>query len=598
MLSIISSRRPIRNFIVYDLEWIPGTLELRLIGVYDENKGYRTYRTIEDFLNYELTSDNRGKWFYAHAGGLADIQFVFESFCRYRNYKVNAYFSGSSAIIVNVTQGKNAWHFVDSYWLLRDKLKNIGEWIGLKKGGVDDKDDPDEIGISDKEYDRRIEIKKEWFRSVSLEILYDYNETDCIILYKAIDAFQQAIRELGGQLQMTLASSAMNLFRRRYLKGNIDTSEGINQMARKSYFASRVEVITRDVNDSLYYDINSSFPFSMTTSCPGAFIKCSNKLPDKKEILHISEVEIEVPSRFISPTPFRFNKRIFFPSGKWRQWLTNVDIDLLQKEGGKILKVFESYWFESFNDLANYSIDLYQKKAKSNSQFERTVYKLLLNSLYGKFAENPIKKSVSIDPDDTSNKIMLMPGVWLEEKKIPIPHVHVPISSHITAMSRQLLYEHMINCKDVHYCDTDGFSTTENLSTGNNIGDLKLEKKISKGYFILPKLYRIEGEVEDKDGLWKKLDYIKAKGFSRMSAERFLKLLEGQTISYERMSRLRENLRNGIIKPKEEEYIKRIKLMDINSINFNPKKHIIPKRFTYPDGYTRPWDIDELMKLL
>lgn len=597
MLSLITSKRPIRNFLVYDLEWIPGTLEIRLIGVYDGDR-YRTYRTIEDFLNYELSSANRGKWFYAHAGGLADVQFVFEKFCQYRNYKVSAAFSGSSAIIVNVIQGKNAWHFVDSYWLLRDKLKNIGKWIGLEKGGVDDKDDPDEPGICEDEYARRIELKREWFRSVSLDILYDYNETDCIILYRAISAFQEAIRELGGQLQMTLASSSMNLFRRKYLQKNIDTSDSINDIARKSYFASRVEVFSKHVEKALYYDINSSFPFSMTTPCPGNFVKSSHTIPDDGRYLYISDVEIEIPDKYITTVPFKFNKRVFFPTGVWRTWLTNVDIELLQKEGGKIIKCHMSYLFEPFTDLAEYSRDIYEKKKNATSEFERTVYKLLLNALYGKFAENPIKTSVQIDPESTDGKFMLMPGVWLEEKTVALSHVHVPISSHITAVSRRLLYEHMSTCSEFHYCDTDGFSSTENLETGNEIGSLKLEKKIDKGYFVMPKIYRIEGEALNKEGLWKKIDYIKAKGFSRMSVERFLKLLEGKEIDLNRMIRIRENLRAGIITPREVELTKKINFKNINSMDFNPSKHVIPKRYNYPDDNTRPWHMDELLRIL
>jgi hypothetical protein len=75
----ISARGNRRRFATYDLEWVPGSdpdrakaagfvpLALRLVGVYD-GKSYRHYTSISDFLNSELTPENSGMWYYAHAG--------------------------------------------------------------------------------------------------------------------------------------------------------------------------------------------------------------------------------------------------------------------------------------------------------------------------------------------------------------------------------------------------------------------------------------------------------------------------------------------------------------------------------------------------
>lgn len=580
------------------MEWIPGTLEIRLIGVYDGYR-YRAYRDIETFLDCELTSANQGKWFYAHAGGLADIQFIFEKFCRDKDYQVEASFSGSSAIIVHVRRGHKVWHFVDSYWTFRDKLKNIARFIGMEKGNSEEADDPDEQGISEEEFIRRVEKKREWFRSVSIDLLRSYNEMDCIILWKALHQFQCSILEMGGQLQMTIASTSMHLFRRKYLHRNVETSKNVNSVARNAYFASRVEVFQTAVKDALYYDINSSFPFSMTTPCPGNFLGVTRgKFPKNPKRLYISDVEVEVPDIHCSTLPMRFKGRVFFPTGKWRGWFNNIDIDLLERLGGRIHKIHETYVFDSFDDLAMYSTDIYEKKKNARDDFEKIVYKYLLNNLYGKFAECEIKQKLIIDPDCTSNKYMIMPGVWLEETKVDLPHVHVPISAHITSMSRRILYEFMAATEEFHYCDTDGFSTTGTLVTGKELGDLKLEKIIDNGYFIMPKLYMIDGLCIGGKDEWKDMEYVKAKGFSRITAERFMRLLEGDSISYERMSRLRENIRRGTAKPTESTILKRIRIKNLHDTGFNPARHVIPKRFTYPDGHTRPWHVQELQNIL
>lgn len=64
-----------RKIIAYDLEWWPGSLELRMVGVHDGFE-FRWYRTTLEFLLNELRPETDGAWYFAHAGGLADFQFL------------------------------------------------------------------------------------------------------------------------------------------------------------------------------------------------------------------------------------------------------------------------------------------------------------------------------------------------------------------------------------------------------------------------------------------------------------------------------------------------------------------------------------------
>jgi DNA polymerase type B, organellar and viral len=615
MIHIVKSKQRKRNFLVYDLEWVPGTLEVRVIGVYDDKKGYRYYRTLESFLAGELTHSNRGRWFYAHAGGLADVQFVYQALKEYdlRNpgvYSLDASFSSSSAIIVKVRRGKQVWVFVDSYWLLRAKLKDIGEWIGQSKGLATDDDDPDEPGITDDEFERRLRKRKDWYANVDLYQLVDYNENDCTILHSAISQFQETLLSMKGQLQMTLASCAMQLFRRRYLTQDIATYDEINIKMRESYFASRVEVFDSEMDNGYYFDINSSFPFAMKQACPGQFAGRIYKIPDNDRFIFFTDCEIEVRDNYITPMPVRMKGRVFFPSGKWRALVSSVDLELLQREGGRINKVYETFLFHPFYDLANYAQDIYDKRKNSENEFEKVVYKLLLNSLYGKFAESPYKTKLLMNPpvtpipfreEETSamKMEMLYAGVWLQEQEVSIPHMSVAISSHITALARKTLYECLIQCREIHYCDTDGFSTTEEFSTGKELGELKLEKIVYSGKFLACKYYSLIGRVfNGKTGQWEDSSVFKAKGMSRLNATRFLKLLEGGSIEFERMSRLRENNRKQQWKPREQIIEKRMRIKSIYAKDFDYQKDSLPKRFTYPDGTTRPWHIDELNEMV
>src|SRR5216684_4335468 len=491
MLKRIEKSPQIREFCTYDLEWVPKTYRLRVIGVYDSQRGYRNYSTVAEFLDNELTSKNSGIWFYAHAGGLADIQFIIEEILKKGSgYKIRGSLSGSAIIAASISRGKHSWMFVDSYWLLREKLKNLSQ--------------------------------------------------------------------------------------------DIKTSSIVNNFASLSYFASRVEVIQTTVPYlATYYDVNSSFSYAMTFPLPGKFHRAIKGLPDWAwRRLFISKCVVNVPESTLPPIPKRTEDgRIFFPWGIWEGTYTSIDLELLLKQGGHIESVSKTYLFDEFYDLGEYATDLYEKKKKAQTDFERAFYKLLLNSLYGKFAEKQQKRVLYINPPlhilkhIERDREMLCPGAFVKTIDVPVPHQHLPTASFITAIARRTLYQYAEPCSEVHYMDTDGFSTTDQLQTGKELGELKVEKVFSSAIFLLPKLYAWQSEKEI---------FIKAKGFPKLKVEEFTDLAEGKAISFYRMARVRENLRKDETHPRDTKIKKRL--------NQNNQ----PKRFVFPNGQTRPWHVSEI----
>ena len=362
-ITIINRKARVRNIVTYDMEWVPGTPErgmpsklnqVRMVGAYDDERGYRCYTNVRDFLRGELVKRNRGRWFYAHAGGMADVQFILEEVMKINQenrkavFEVKASFSGSSAIIVHLKfKGtKDVYHFIDSFWLMRTSLEKIGKWVGIEKGA--------------KEERRTKEEAKKYYATASFEDLKIYNEKDCVILFKAISHFENVLLDMGSQLQMTQASSAMQLFRRSYLKTDIPTSPKSNEIARKSYFASRVEVFSSQCEKAHYFDINSSFPYAMTKPCPGGLMSVNKRVEnlDDETTIFIADCEIEVADSYITSMPYRVNNRVFFPTGRWRAWVTSIDLGLLLREGGRLLKVHEVHNFHPFYDLAQYAKDI------------------------------------------------------------------------------------------------------------------------------------------------------------------------------------------------------------------------------------------------
>jgi hypothetical protein len=675
----ITSERKLRRFGVIDLEWVPGeelpplehaevkidgirrriqvplpvskcmtsALQLRIAGYYDKQpvagddeepdlvERYQCFRTIRELVDFVLVRENRGSWFFAHAGGLADMQFVLDELLGQikeqlrsqrssavfgpggerrseeekrvdasgRTWRIKASFSGSSAIIVHVIQGKNGWHFCDSYWLLRDKLASIGAAIGIKKG-----DDPRALAWMSERFGRVVKDFEEltraersiFYAEVPDEILTIYNKIDLEILWSAIAQFEDEIVRLGGQLQQTIASTAMMLFRRSFLKRDIFTSEQLNGISQEAYFASRVEVWSRNASDFLIYDVNSSFPFAMTFPLPGNLIGYQLDLPDddRDECIYLADVTVEVPDMHLPPLPYRKDNRVFFPVGRWRGWFTSTDIRLAIREGCRIHKVHQVYVFEPFEDFAAYARQIYELRAEATSDFRRLVLKYLLNSLYGKCSESTHKQEMLINPDeiDRDTMQMLQPGVWLVEKEAQIAHRHVIVAAVITAIARRTLYDYAKEClrQDLpaYYCDTDSLATKADLPRDDKtLGALKLEKKMDWAEFVAPKIYRGEGFELRRDGTWKEKRLMKAKGFSLGSGQeawaKLDRIISGDRIGVQRMTRIRELYRTMV----GGQYTTApFEMLVIKALTFE----MLSKRCHYPDGETRPWSVEEL----
>ncbi len=682
VFSPIKSERKLRRFGVVDLEWVPGealpllvntevevdgirevlriplpvakrmteALRLRLAGHYDQvpvgtendeevelEERYTAHKSIRALVDAILTRENRGSWFFAHAGGLADMQFVLDDLLTQikaqlragpersstaygpggdkkaestsvssadgRCWKIKAAFSGSSAIIVHVIQGKNAWHFCDSYWLLRDKLASIGKAIGIKKG-----DDARALAWMTERFGRPIKDFEEltksektvFYAEVPADILELYNKLDCEILWKAIAQFEDEIVSLGGQLQQTIASTAMTLFRRAFLKRDIFTSEALNGISQEAYFASRVEVFNRNASDFLIYDINSSFPFAMTFPLPANLVEYRLDLPDddSDECIYLADATVEVPEMYLPPLPYRKDNRVFFPTGRWRSWFTSTDLRLALREGCTVHKVHQVYVFESFADFSAYAETIYKLRREATTDFRKLVLKYLLNSLYGKAAESTHKQEMLINPEeiDRSTMQMLQPGVWLAEKEAKISHRHVIVAAVITAIARRTLYNYAKEClrqeKPAYYCDTDSLATKADLPRDDKtLGALKLEKKMEWAEFVAPKIYRGEGFELQRDGTFKPKRLTKAKGFSlgagQEAWDKLDRIISGDRVGVQRMTRMRELYRTMV----GGQYTTApFELLVVKALTFE----MLSKRFHYPDGETRPWTVDEL----
>lgn len=573
------SKHAKKRIITYDMEWIPGEMRLRMVGVFD-GKRYRYYEKVSDFLASELTRANSGAWFYAHFGGATDVQFILECLMTDDRYRVEGSFSGSSAVIVKIIRGSVSWYFVDSLYTIRASLKAIGEKLGMPKGEVSAWDCP-------------------------LPELVTYNEQDCRILWTAVTEFQELLGGLKSEMRFTLASCAMRLIQRRYLKRTIPTSATLNNRLRPAYVGGRVEVFNRSVHSGWYYDINSCYPYAMTKPLPGRYLGMKKTLGDGKTAV-IAEVTLDVPEMYVPPVPYMYGGSLYFPVGARRQWLCGPELQLAESLGCRIVKIHEAHHFQWFSDLKAYAEELYALRQKNKGTFYYELFKLLLNSGYGKFGEQTDKAQLLFRPTEAqlteAKEIsqpkggrdrrgrynrgflhLISPGIFLVEKTGTVPHAHVPIAAYVTSYARCNLYEHMAIAPKAHslaydkphYCDTDGFALSDpNVPTSTVLGGLKLEKEYSESLFHSPKLYHLHMANGE--------DIVRAKGFSKIGLTDFQRLIAGESITQTRMMRLKELYSRGNAKPTEVTFEKRL------------QNQLIPKRCFDANGQSRPWSVEEL----
>ena len=184
--------------------------------------------------------------------------------------------------------------------------------------------------------------------------------------------------------------------------------------------------------------------------------------------------------------------------------LTSVDLELFFEHYNVYnIEYFQGWKFKATNKTFKQYIDKWIK-IKNQATIDgneglRTIAKLMLNSLYGKFALNPkIKGKI---PTYDANDGNLIHYKVTEEKERD--SIYVPVACFITAYARRITIKSaQQNFDRFIYADTDslhleGKEEPENIEIDKiKLGAWKIEYKFIRGKFLRAKAY-VE-ELEDK----------------------------------------------------------------------------------------------------
>lgn len=432
-------------------------------------------------------------------------------------------------------------YFLDTLNYVRLSVEKFGGILGLPK-----LEKPSFLG----EYPKNDE---EW------EYIKEYNIRDSEVTYKSMTFLMESFYKLGATFRPTIASTAMSVFRNKYLKETYYRHEiPVLDDIFESYYGGRTEAFKRGYfTDYNYYDFNSLYPSVMKYNVypnPNTIRSIfTNTLDYIKEYEGVSNVDIECPYMKYPILPYKFMNKLFFPIGTFSGWYTHVELREAMKLGYKILNVNKTHYYkETCTPFNEYVTDLYAKrqKYKKEGSTMELVTKLLLNSLYGKFGQKFRDKDNVIPFTHSADELKrykyvetIGNGYFLRvvEDREPAGYC-IPIwASYVTAYGRIKLHKYIQKCNPL-YADTDSIITKSYFPDSTLLGDLKLEKRIKQGIIVKPKFYYTETYDGESDA--------KAKGVGmKLTVADFRNLIDTKTIKYTKFLKPRECFRRNLEKP-------------------------------------------------
>lgn len=470
--------------------------EFLMCAFYD-GEIYKEFYSIKDFLKFVLTEKYKSYRIFAHFAGRYDFLFLLE----HLGSRAKIIHSNGRILQLKIqlySEDRSYIYFVDSFSLLPTSLDQLSKAFDVRHKKQTGKID----------FSKRLKITK---------TLKEYLKNDVIGLYEILDKFQSELNAIGAEMKITIASTAMDLFRRKYLDIEIPSHYKHEQFIRSGYYGGRVEVFNKYFkagSGPLYdYDYNSLYPSVMIGNYypVGNAITVDNYNYNPADIGYV-EISANIPKNIkIPPLPFRQeNKMLIFPVGKIRAVYPLIYLSVLNQL--KIpYTIHKAILFEKYKLFDSYIKDLYAERMKNKGTVKYLIYKLLLNSTYGKFGQQRLKEDFIIIPnaEDFKNDLKIYNtdvDLWYRERESFSAHILPGIAGYVTGYAHLNLYNELSRFADsVYYCDTDSLFITDELLTGEHLGQLKIEDTIKEAIFINPKLYAYRN-TDDKE-------VIKAKGF-------------------------------------------------------------------------------------
>ena len=331
--------------------------------------------------------------------------------------------------------------------------------------------------------------------------------------------------------------------------------EYINNAEREAYHGGRTDVFYKGVpvSETVYkYDVNSLYPYCMLGQIPVRYIQRGR--PEwvysyveqsgdgsTGDIICLADVTLNIPPEsdygFLGLEGIkRDTGDLIFPVGRFRCWAWQPILEIAVQQG-YIENIHNVFLYDAENIFDTYVTDLYNRRLeyrKAGNKAYDTLTKLMMNSLYGKFAQRENQRWQLVDPSSDEYSVMFFPdgierfeaefeGVEREywranetelysytlDSVPPLARASVcSIAGYITARGRAILWKALKEVLDVggtlYMCDTDSIVSDcpipSSFISDVAMGYFKLEETSAgkNTKFYAPKHYYMGGRLKLK----------------------------------------------------------------------------------------------------
>ena len=387
---------------------------------------------------------------------------------------------------------------LDTLNYFKASLREIGEKLGFEKLEID--------------------IEKSVKTKTVSEELIAYCKRDVDITEKILLEWFKFLKDNNlGNFQPTIASQAFTAFRHRFMKNSIyiHDNERAIEIERNSYKGGRNECFfIGQLKEKIFcYDFNSLYPSVMIDhEYPTNLVSCrlQNDIETLKSDLEKHLVIAELTIKIDKPIVAHRKERLLFPIGKFTGTFCSPEIKILL-ERNCIINVGKVCCYNGAKIFTEYVEFFYNERLKAKEKKDKIsdeMFKIMLNSLYGKFGQrlrkneligdadtNEISVKRIIDADDNLFTQKTFGGkVFLCSSSKEESYNSFPaIASFCTAYARTklLLAIEKAQWENVYYVDTDSLFVNEkgkenlkDLIDDKKLGYLKLEYEAPLGMII------------------------------------------------------------------------------------------------------------------
>ena len=381
----------------------------------------------------------------------------------------------------------------------------------------------------------KLKIDYEAFRPIGHKLTkeeVDYIRNDVTIMAMALDImFKQ------GHTKMTISSDALAYYKklnpkfRKYfpeLPKNIDAEIRQSYKGGFTYLSDKYK--EKETGGGIVFDINSAYPASLRNDLqPYGFPEpfAGKYEPNRTYPLYVQNLSCsfklkkgKIPSIQIKSNPFLFKGNMYLESSNDEivpLTLTSPDLELFFEQYDVEVDEWEGGWMFKgtkglFNDYVDYCMNGKINARKEGKKAEATIFKLLANSLYGRFGLNPNGgKKIPILGINEELKYVYQDE---EDRKT----VYLPIATFTTSYVRKFIIESSQAIRDWSiknkgfdayvYSDTDSIHAllddddVEKLKDVIKIDDYALGYWKKESVFIRGKYIRQKCYIEqDEDGV-------------------------------------------------------------------------------------------------